>query len=180
MTFWCGDNLLISNQQTVLKNEEQGKKCRAGAQACVEGVQAAVSLEQVGGTRSYLGQEHHVDAWPQGQAVHGVRHHGAIYASERWKVNSWSKKFTIEPQSGFETGRRMNQQTWRQIRNYAIWRREKKDLEKCGIPLSSSTHICGPKEERERRRKIFKQIMAKTVANLRKIWIYTSSSVKFK
>lgn len=27
---------------------------------------------------SYLGQEHHVDARPQGQAVHGVGHHGAV------------------------------------------------------------------------------------------------------
>lgn len=27
---------------------------------------------------SYLGQEHHVDAWPQRQAVHGMGHHGAV------------------------------------------------------------------------------------------------------
>lgn len=57
-----------------LREEAQGK----GTGSCVEGVQAAGSLEQVGGTRSYLGQEHHVDAWPQRQAVHGVRHHGVV------------------------------------------------------------------------------------------------------
>lgn len=34
--------------------------------------------DQGQGRAGALGQEHHVDAWPQGQAVHGVGHHGAV------------------------------------------------------------------------------------------------------
>lgn len=35
-------------------------------------------MAEVDGGCSHLGQEHHVDAWPQGQAVHSVGHHGAV------------------------------------------------------------------------------------------------------